>query len=213
MEWNLKPLDIETQSFATIKAEAGEHTWSPAEWTVIQRLVHTSADFDYVADTIISSGAIAAGVAALKAGSTIITDTQMARHGISPARLKAFGNKVYCLIGEEDTYRLAEQNGTTRALAAVDLAYERYFPSQGDGGIWVVGNAPTALFRLLERLANEPELPRPNLIVGLPVGFVNAVESKEALSKSGLNFITNRGRKGGSNVAATVVNALAVLAQ
>ncbi len=211
-EWNLQPQLIENKSFALIAAEAGEHRWQGREWSVVQRLVHTSADFDYVEDTVISPGAIEAGVAAIKDGCSIITDTKMALCGISAARLQNYGNRTICLISDERTQRRARETGTTRALAAVDLVFDLFFRNAADSGIWVVGNAPTALFRLLEKLEEEPRRPRPRLIVGLPVGFINAAESKAALAGTGYHFISNKGRKGGSNVAASVINALAELA-
>ena len=129
----------------------------------------------------------------------------MAQAGISAARLERFGVKVECLISHPETVRRASASSTTRAMAAVDLALAQY-----DAGIFVVGNAPTALFRLLERLAGGAK--GPALIVGLPVGFVNAAESKDALLKTDHVYITNVGRKGGSNVAASVINALAHMA-
>ncbi len=213
-EWKLQPQDIENKSFAIIDQEAGSHHWSPDEWSIVRRMVHTSADFDYVKDSIISPGAIAAGIAALKRGAPIITDTKMALCGISQARLTAYNNRVISLISDERTMRKAREAGTTRALAAVDLAHDLFFKSTEEGGIWVIGNAPTALLRLLEKMADEPNWPRPSLIVGLPVGFVNAREAKEYLHQhnQGLNYITNLSRKGGSNVAASVINALAELA-
>lgn len=211
-QWNLKPKFIEDKSFSIIADEAGTHGWNPEQWTIIQRLVHTSADFDYVDNTVISPGAIEAGVEAIRSGRPIVTDTKMALCGISSARLANYGNRIMCMISDERTQRRARETGTTRALAAVDLVFDLFFRNAEDSGIWVVGNAPTALFRLLEKLREEPDRPRPRLIVGLPVGFVNAAESKEVLCESGYNFITNRGRKGGSNVAASVINALAELA-
>ena len=211
-QWNLQPKVIEDQSFSIIASEAGPHDWNPREWTIIQRLVHTSADFEYVSKTVISPGAIEAGIEAIKSGAPIVTDTKMALCGISAARLSAYGNRLICLISDERTQRRARETGTTRAAAAVDLVYDLFFRNAGDGGIWVVGNAPTALFRLMEKLELEPDRPRPRLIVGLPVGFVNAAESKEALRQTDYNFITNQSRKGGSNVAASVINALAELA-
>jgi len=210
-EWKLPPKDIEERSFAIIAAEAGVHNWTEAEWTIVQRLVHTSADFEYVGGTVISPGAISAGLAALRAGAAIITDTKMALCGINSARLAPWGSRLVCLIADERTQRRARKTGSTRALAAVDLAHELFFKN-AEGGLWVIGNAPTALFRLLEKLESEPNWPRPRLIVGLPVGFVNAVESKEALQASPHPHISNRSRKGGSNVAAAVINALAELA-
>lgn len=211
-QWNLKPQFIEDSSFSIITREAGAHSWNPEEWSIVQRMVHTSADFEYVNDTIISPGAIEAGIAAITRGAPIITDTTMAKCGISAARLSRYGNRVVCLISEEKTQKRAQETGTTRAFAAVDLAYESSIIPPGQGGIWVVGNAPTALFRLLEKLEQETDRTKPDLIIGLPVGFVNAQESKEALAQTSQAYITNRGRKGGSNVAAAVVNALAELA-
>ena len=211
-EWNLQPKLIEDRSFSIISSEAGTHDWNRDEWTVVQRLIHTSADFDYVTDTVVSPGAIEAGVEAIMAGVPIVTDTKMAMCGISAARLSAYGNRLICLISDERTQKRAREAGSTRALAAVDLTYDLFFRQSQDAGIWVIGNAPTALFRLLEKLEQEPDIPRPRLIVGLPVGFVNAAESKEALCASGYPHISNRGRKGGSNVAASVINALAELA-
>jgi precorrin-8X/cobalt-precorrin-8 methylmutase len=210
-EWKLSPQAIEERSFAIIDAEAGPHKWNEAEWTIVRRLVHTSADFEYVSGTVISPGAVSAGLEALRAGAAIVTDTKMALCGINAARLAAWGNPLVCLIADERTRRLARETGSTRALAAVDLAHELFFKN-GQGGLWVVGNAPTALFRLLEKLGSEPGWPRPRLIVGLPVGFVNAVEAKTALQAEAYPHITNRSRKGGSNVAAAVINALAELA-
>lgn len=211
-EWNLKPQFIEDRSFSIITDEAEAHSWNPDEWAIIQRLVHTSADFDYVRDTIISPSAIEAGISAIVKGEPIITDTKMAMCGISAARLSRYGNRVVCLISDERTQKRALETGTTRALAAVDVAYDDNLLSDGQGGIWVVGNAPTALFRLMEKLSKEPQWTKPKLIIGLPVGFVNAAESKDALAQTSYAHITNRGRKGGSNVAASVVNALTELA-
>lgn len=211
-DWNLQPGLIENRSFSIIAAEAGPHPWNTEQWSVVQRLVHTSADFDYVASTVFSPNAIEAGVAAIRSGCSIVTDTKMALCGISAARLQNYGNRTICLISDERTQRRARETGSTRALAAVDLVFDLFFRSTRDSGIWVVGNAPTALFRLLEKLEQEPQWPRPRLIVGLPVGFVNAAESKEALVASPYQFISNKGRKGGSNVAASVINALAELA-
>lgn len=211
-QWNLQPKAIESQSFAIISAEAGSHSWDQRHWPIIQRMVHTSADFDYVSQAVISPGAIEAGIAALQDGCPIITDTKMALCGISAARLSRYGNRTICLISDERTQKRAKETGSTRALAAVDLVFELFFRSASNSGIWVIGNAPTALFRLLEKLDSEADCPRPRLIVGLPVGFVNAAESKEALAKTSYNYISNRGRKGGSNVAASVINALAELA-
>ncbi|MDR0621926.1 MAG: precorrin-8X methylmutase [Deltaproteobacteria bacterium] len=214
-EWKLKPSDIEAKSFSIIDAEAGAHDWDPRSWQLVRRLIHTSADFDYVKDTVISPGAIEAGIQALNDGSIVLTDTNMALSGINLRRLGNFGNTMACLVDDIRVINLATKTGMTRSMAAVDVGFSTIsHQGQPEGAIWVFGNAPTGLFRLLERVKNDPSLPTPRLVVGLPVGFVNALESKKALIDSGLPyFITNRGRKGGSNVAAATINALSALAR
>ena len=204
-DWNLKPEDIESKSFEIIEAEAPEHDWAPEAWTIVRRMIHTSADFEYVTGTRIHESAIEAGVKAINGGRAIFTDTRMAQAGISKARLSPFGVKTDCLIDHPDVADQAKKTGTTRAAAAVDLAADRV-----EGGIYVVGNAPTALFHLLELIKDGRA--KPGLVIGLPVGFVNAAESKEALLDCPVPYVTNVGRKGGSNVAAAVVNALADIA-
>ncbi|MFH1134516.1 MAG: precorrin-8X methylmutase [Pseudomonadota bacterium] len=203
-DWNLPPLEIEQRSFAIIDAEAPPHDHSPAVWSIVRRMIHTTADFEYASSVRIHPRALEAGIEALRRGRPLFTDTRMALAGLS-RRLAHFGVPADCLVSDPATAELAGSLGVTRSAAAVDLALDRI-----EDGIYVVGNAPTALFRLLEHLAAGR--PGPALIVGLPVGFVNAAESKAALVESGAVFITNVGRKGGSNVAAGVVNALAELA-
>ncbi|MDR1487782.1 MAG: precorrin-8X methylmutase [Deltaproteobacteria bacterium] len=213
VDWKLNPADIEAKSFAIIDGQAGDHHWDSVSWTLIRRLVHTSADFDYVKDVVISPDAIKSGVQAIKQGAVILTDTHMALSGINLKNPQEFGNKLICLIDDKRAVDEAKRTGMTRAMAAVDLAFSEVL-NDGQKAVWVFGNAPTALFRLLERLSLEPSLPRPELIIGLPVGFVNALEAKQALAQSAVSsFITNSSRKGGSNVAAATVNALASLAR
>ncbi len=202
----MKPADIEAESFRIIDREAGPHGFGPEEWRVVRRMIHTSADFDYLRTVRFHPNAIAAGTAAIRSGRAIITDTHMARSGIRKADLKRFGVTVQCFMDEPEIHAAALATGGTRAAAAVDAA-----GAQMTDGIYVVGNAPTALLRLIEQV--RLNLARPALIVGLPVGFVNAAESKAALAQLDHPFITNTGRKGGSNVAAAVVNALLLLAQ
>ena len=202
--WNLKPGDIEAQSFAIIDREAGDHGFGTAEWSIVRRMIHTSADFDYIKNVRIHARALASGKAALKAGARIVTDTRMAQMGIPLRRLEPFGASIMCLMDDPGVAEQAKRNGTTRAVAAVDLAVE-----SGPPEIFVIGNAPTALFRLLEHI--EAGRVSPALVVGLPVGFVNAAESKQALSRTDIPHITALGRKGGSNVAASAINALAEL--
>ncbi len=203
--WKLEPDEIERRSFEIIDAEAGQHGWPEAEWTVVRRMVHTSADFDYVRTARFHPRAVESGLAAIRAGRPIVTDTRMARAGISTARLAPFGVRVDCFIASPEAAEAAGKAGATRAAAAVDLWLERV-----GGGIYVIGNAPTALFRLIEHI--DAGRVAPDLVVGLPVGFVNAAESKAALVETDVPYVTALGRKGGSNVAASVINALTALA-
>jgi len=201
----MKPEQIEQSSFNIIDQEAGIHNFTPEQWSVVRRMIHTTADFEYQQMVRIHSAAISAGIGAIKAGKTIITDTNMARVGIRKKELEPFGVSVKCFINDSAVQEVARQNGITRAKAAVDAAV----PDM-NGGIYVVGNAPTALLRLIELVTNQQASPA--LIIGLPVGFVNAAESKASLIEMDYPYISNVGRKGGSNVAASVVNALAKLA-
>ena len=204
----MKPQEIEDKSFRIIEEEAGEHGFNEQEWPVVRRMIHTSADFDYIKTIHFYKGSvnpIEAGIQAILQGKNIITDTNMARVGIRKREDHEFGGQVQCLIAEEAVATQAKAAGTTRALAAVDMAAERM-----EGGIYVVGNAPTALLRLMELIREKRA--NPALIIGFPVGFVNAAESKDELMEFGFPHITNKGRKGGSNIAASIVNALAIMA-
>ncbi|UCD79107.1 MAG: precorrin-8X methylmutase [Desulfobacterales bacterium] len=202
----MQPDDIERTSFEIIDREAGTHHFSEQQWAIVRRMIHTTADFDFKEMVRFHPGAIAAGIGAIRQGKMVITDTNMARAGIRTKDLAQFGAAVKCYMNDPLVHAKAKTNGTTRASVAVDAAV-----ADMEDGIYVVGNAPTALLRLIE-LVNEKKA-RPALIVGLPVGFVNAAESKAALIETGYSFISNVGRKGGSNVAASVVNALAILAK
>ena len=204
----MKPEEIETESFCIIDKEAGDHGWPNAEWQIVRRAIHTSADFEYLQSMVISENAVAKAIEALNNGAGIVTDTTMALSGISKARLAGFGCTVSCHVADTDVAELAKREGITRSIAAMRKAV-----SNPANRIFVIGNAPTALFELL-RLMNEGLAVVPALIIGLPVGFVGAEESKNALASGThtIPFITNIGRKGGSNVAAAVVNALAILA-
>lgn len=211
MSVHLAPEEIEAESFRIIDAEVGHHSWGAAEWPVVRRAIHTSADFDYARTMVFSLRAVSCGVGALRKGRGIVTDTTMALSGIAKPRLGRFGVGAACFVADPDVARDAKALGVTRSI----LAMRKGAADRGNG-IFVIGNAPTALFELL-RLIREEGV-RPELIVGLPVGFVGAAESKEALLAlenefPGIPFITNRGRKGGSNVAAAVVNALLILAE
>jgi len=202
----MTPIDIETESFRIIDREAGPHAFTPEQWPIVRRMIHTSADFDYLRTVRFHPQAVAAGLKALRAGMPIITDTNMARSGIRKKDAGRLGVAVICRMDEASVHAAAQSSGSTRAEAAVDAAL-----AEMTDGVYVVGNAPTALLRLIEQVRSGRA--QPALIVGLPVGFVNAAESKAALAELDRPFITNTGRKGGSNVAASVINALLLLAQ
>jgi precorrin-8X/cobalt-precorrin-8 methylmutase len=199
------PADIESLSFKIIENEAGEHSLEPEEWAVVRRLIHTTADFDYVKQTHFHPEAVVAGVTAIQNGAAIVTDTRMAQAGITRKHLAPFGSEVRCFIHDPEVFAVAKAENITRAAAAVLHARDLLH-----GGVAVIGNAPTALIELLRLY--ETEKLQPALIVGMPVGFVNAAEAKELLMASGLVHISVAGRKGGSAVAAATVNALADLA-
>jgi precorrin-8X/cobalt-precorrin-8 methylmutase len=204
---SMKPEEIETESFRIIDDEVGEHDWPEVEWQVVRRAIHTSADFEYARSMVFSDNAVDHALDAIRSGCGIVTDTNMALSGISKPRLVPFRCAVTCHVADSDVGALAQREGVTRSVTAMRKA-----TANPANRIFVIGNAPTALFELL-RLVREGQT-RPALIIGLPVGFVGAEESKNALAtaNSGIPFITNMGRKGGSNVAAAVVNALAILA-
>jgi precorrin-8X/cobalt-precorrin-8 methylmutase len=206
----MRPEEIEAESFRIIDSEVGAHPWSPAEWPVVRRAIHTSADYDYARSMVFSTGAVAKGVDAMRRSRGIVTDTNMALAGIAKPRLERFGIRASCSVADPELAEAARAQGLTRSVLAM-----RKVAADPANGIFVIGNAPTALFELM-RLIAEGAL-RPDLIIGLPVGFVGASESKDRLifeaTELKVPFITNRGRKGGSNVAASVVNALLILAE
>ena len=204
---SMRPEEIEKESFRIIDAEAGDHGWPGAEWQIVRRAIHTSADFEYARSMVLSDDVVEKAVAAFRSGAGIVTDTNMALSGISKPRLAPFGCSVSCHVAQPDVAELAHAEGVTRSIAAM-----RKGVADPNNRIFVIGNAPTALFELLRLV--ESGAAEPLLIIGLPVGFVGAEESKNALASGShdIPFITNIGRKGGSNVAAAVVNALTILA-
>ncbi len=196
------PGEIEKKSFEIIGEEMGPVELDPLEKPVIFRAIHTSADFDYLENLKFSKDVVAHGTEAIKKGAVIVTDTNMAKAGINKTRLQEYGGQVHCFIADEDVAAAAKANGTTRAVASMEKAAELEGPV-----IFAIGNAPTALVRLLE-LAEEGRI-KPELIIGAPVGFVNVVESKELLlDQNEIPYIVARGRKGGSNIAAAICNAI-----
>jgi len=202
----MKPHEIERSSFQIIDQEAGIHHFTAQQWSIVQRIIHTTADFEFKEMIRFHPDAISAGIEAIRNGKMIITDTNMARAGIRKKEVETYGGRVKCYINDPLIHEKAAATGGTRAKAAVDMAV-----SDMKDGIYVVGNAPTALLRLIELIGEKKA--QPALVIGLPVGFVNAAESKAALVEMDTPYISNVGRKGGSNVAASVVNALAILAK
>ena len=194
----VKPQGIEDLSFKIIDKEAGDHGFDSLKWPIVRRMIHTSADFEYIETIRFHPKAIAAGITALKKGCSIITDTNMAKAGIR--------NNAQCFIKDEDVSKIASDNNLTRAEAAVDKACNIM-----EQGIYVIGNAPTALLRLIDLIKKGKA--KPALIIGFPVGFVNAAESKHDLIEMDYPYISNIGRKGGSNIAASIVNALIILSE
>lgn len=198
---NVKPREIETRSFEIITEELGDTPLVPGTELIVKRCIHTSADFDYAKNLCFSPDAVDKAIAAIKAGACIVTDTQMAKAGINKRALSRYGGEVYCFMSDEDVAKIAAEQGTTRATASMDKA-----ASLDRKLIFAIGNAPTALVRLYE-LIKDGKLD-PELIIGVPVGFVNVVQSKELIMETDVPYIVARGRKGGSNIAACICNAL-----
>ncbi len=195
------PQEIERRSFEIITAELGDKKIPDEIRPVVLRCIHTTADFDYYENLYFSENAVRIAKDALRNGAVIVTDTNMAKAGINQSALTRHGCEVMCFMSDLDVAETAKQNGTTRAVASVDKAASLKRPV-----IYAVGNAPTALIRLCEHVRNGTF--RPEFVIGVPVGFVNVVQSKEMLINSGVPCITARGRKGGSNVAAAICNAI-----
>lgn len=197
----LDPEKIEARSFEVIEQEMGRHSFTPEEWKIVRRIIHATADFDLGRSVLFHPEAIRSGIDAIRQGCGIVADVQMVQAGINKTSCSRFGNHVYCFIGDRDVARRAKAAGLTRAIVSMRKARKKLHR-----GIVVIGNAPTALLEVI-RLAQEETI-IPALIIGVPVGFVSAAESKEVLAKLRIPYITNRGRKGGTPVAVATVNAL-----
>ncbi|AMK14802.1 precorrin-8X methylmutase [Methanobrevibacter olleyae] len=196
----VEPAEIENRSFEIIESEL-PHEIDSQLAPIIKRAVHTAADFDYVDNLCFSDDVVNKALEAIKNGASIVTDTQMVKAGINKAELKKHGGEVFCFMSDDDVKEMAKKNHSTRARSSMDKAAQLDKPL-----IFAIGNAPTALIRLYELIQNN-EL-KPELIIGVPVGFVNVVQSKELIMQCDVPYIVARGRKGGSNVAAAISNAL-----
>ena len=197
----IAPKDIEKRSFEIITELLGSRRLDPENEPVIKRVIHTTADFDFADSLVFSPHAVEQGLRALRAGCDIVTDTQMAKAGISKPALEKLGGRVHCFMSDADVAQEAQKRGLTRAAVSMERAAALQKPC-----IFAVGNAPTAPLRLRE-LIDDSRL-APALVIGVPVGFVNVVESKEQILSASVPHIVARGRKGGSAVAAAICNAL-----
>lgn len=201
----VQPQEIEGLSFQMITEELGEHPFSALEYPIVQRIIHASADFELGRSLVFHPGAIEAGIHAMLQGKPIIADVRMVEAGIAKERIQRYGGEVRVHIADTDVVDEAKALGTTRAIIATRKAC-----AQAPGGIYVIGNAPTALLELIRLV--KAGAAQPGLVIGMPVGFVSAAESKDELRKLDIPFITNIGRKGGSTIVVAAVNALSLLA-
>jgi len=198
----ISPAEIEKTSFAMIGEQLGDRQLNPDYQSIIKRVIHTTADFDYADNLVFSDGVAELAKSVLKGGANLVTDTKMAQAGINKKALEQLGCSVNCFIDAPEVAEQARATGVTRARVAVDYAVQNL----SDPIIFVVGNAPTALIRLYELIVSGTF--KPALIIAVPVGFVNVVESKEMILELDVPSIVARGQKGGSNVAAAICNAL-----
>jgi precorrin-8X/cobalt-precorrin-8 methylmutase len=197
---------IEDESFAIIDAEVGAHAYPEAEWQVVRRVIHASADFEFKSLMAFGNDAIASGISALTEGCPVIVDVKMIAVGLNEQRLAAYGCAVHGFISDPDVIASATEKNSTRAIEAMRKAHRLGLI---DGSVIAIGNAPTALLEVLRLVRDEGA--RPALVVGVPVGFVSAAESKDALRASSIPFIAARGRKGGSTIAVAILHALLYL--
>ena len=198
---NVLPQDIEKRSFEIITQELGEVSLIPGTEPIVKRCIHTSADFEYAKSLKFSEDAVQRAMDAIRDGAWIVTDTQMGKSGINKKKLAEYGGEAFCFMSDADVAQEAKDRGCTRAAICMERG-----AALGKEVIFAVGNAPTALIRLYE-LIKAGEV-KPALIIGAPVGFVNVVEAKELIMTAGVPYIVPKGRKGGSNIAATICNAM-----
>ncbi len=198
-----KGQSIEDESMEIIEREVGSHPYNELEWPIVRRIIHATADFDFAGENkiVFHKDAITSGINALKNGCSIIADVNGVIGGLNKQNPKDFGNNLICNISDPDLVERAKQENKTRAQMSMRIA-----ASEMNGGILVIGNAPTALLEVIKMIREG--VTKPALVIGIPVGFVSAAESKEELQTVDVPFITNTGRKGGSSCAASIVNAL-----
>jgi precorrin-8X/cobalt-precorrin-8 methylmutase len=201
-----KGRSIEDASFAIIDSEAGPHQYSPAEWQIVRRVIHATADFEFKDLMRFHGNAVGAGIDALRRGCPIVVDVKMITAGLNEDRLKVYGCSTHCFISDDDVIAGAKATNSTRAIEAMRKARRSGLL---DGAIVAVGNAPTALLETA-RMVQEGGA-RPALVIGVPVGFVSAGESKEAALRMPTPYIVARGRKGGSTIAVAIIHALLLL--
>ncbi len=197
---------IEDGSFAIIDQEVGLHDWPSPEWQVVRRVIHATADFEFKHLMRFHAGAVNSGIRALRSGCPIIVDVKMITAGLNEDRLAAYGCRVYSYISDEDVIQTAKANNSTRGIESMRKAYQL---GKLDGAIVAIGNAPTALLEIVRLV--EKEGARPALVIGVPVGFVSAAESKEAALTLPTPYIVAQGRKGGSSIAVAIIHALLLL--
>ncbi len=202
---SVKPAEIEAESFRIIEQELGDHAFDPQTFAVVRRVIHATGDFGFADHLRFGNQAVRVGIAAIRAGKNILTDVNMVAAGINKTALTAFGGRVICRLAEPGVAAVAAESGRTRSEVAIEQGMNENI------GIVAIGNAPTALLKVMDLVSRGAA--GPDLVVGVPVGFVNAAESKEILSRQGYPLIWVLGRKGGSPVAAAIVNALSRLAR
>jgi precorrin-8X/cobalt-precorrin-8 methylmutase len=201
----VKPGDIEKRSFEMITEILGEKEFPPFHERIIKRVIHTTADFDFAKILKISETAVPKAFEAIKSGCNIVTDTKMASVGINRKSFSGFGGQIVCYMDDEAVALEAKEKNVTRASICMERAAK-----DRNNKIFAVGNAPTALIRLVELI--QAGVIAPSLVIGVPVGFVNVMESKELLKTAGVPYILSEGRKGGSNIAAAIINAILIMA-
>lgn len=198
-----KGQSIEDASMKMIEDEIGSHDFDEHQWPIVRRVIHTTADFDFATKNMMlfSKDAIQNGINALKNGCNIIVDVNGVIGGMNKQNPKNHGNEIICRISDPDIMEAAKQQGKTRSQVSMRMS-----ASQINGGVVAIGNAPTALLEVIEM--TKQGVIKPALVIGIPVGFISAAESKEELASSEIQYITNKGRKGGSAVAAAIINAI-----